>query len=87
MQITRDHPASSYGQPVILDSSGNLLEYAPGVKAIRAELGITARELAEHCGVSKRTVEGWEYAPSGAYPQASALNVMNDLLMANAKSI
>ena len=30
------------------------------VKQIRAELGLSTSELAAKCGVSRRTVEGWE---------------------------
>lgn len=77
MQVTTTHSASSYGMPVILDDDGNLMDYAPGVKAIRVKLDITTAELAEKCGVSKRTVEGWE---QGRMPTAAALNVMGDLI-------
>lgn len=77
MVITTDHPASSYGQPVILDDGGSAMDYAPGIKAVRAHLDLGIHQLAEHCGVSPRTVEGWE---QGRMPTAAALNVMARLL-------
>lgn len=77
MKITTNHPASSYGQPVILADDGLLLDYAPGVKALREKLGLTTQDLADKCGVSRRTVEGWE---QGRLPNAAALNVMASLV-------
>lgn len=80
MKVTTDHPASSYGQPVILDDAGNPLDYSPGVRAVRERLGLTRAQLAEACGVSARTVEGWEAPGPSRPPEAAALNVMGDLL-------
>lgn len=77
MKITTDHPTSSYGIPVILDDDGNPMDYAPGIKALRATLGISTSRLAEACGVSRRTVEGWE---QGRMPLVESLNVMARLL-------
>lgn len=77
MRVTTNHPASSYGQPVILDDSGQVMDYAPGIKAIRAKLGWSTQQLADVCGVSRRTVEGWE---QGRMPSAAALNVMASLV-------
>lgn len=77
MTVTTDHPSSSYGIPVILDDAGEVLDYAPGVKAVRARLGLTTAGLAEATGRSRRTVEGWE---QGRLPDAAALNVMASLL-------
>jgi len=77
MVITTDHSASHYGQPVILSDGGGLMDYAPGIKAIRVKLGMSTQDLAKTCGVSRRTVEGWE---QGRLPTAAALNVMGDLL-------
>lgn len=77
MKITIDHPASSYGQPVILADDGSVMDYAPGIKALRDRLGLSNQQLAEHCGVSGRTVEGWE---QGCVPTAAELNVMTALL-------
>jgi ribosome-binding protein aMBF1 (putative translation factor) len=78
MKITCDHPTSSYGIPVILDDAGNVIDYAPGVKAVRGRLGLTAEQLAEHCGYSVRSVNSWEQGRSPV--TASALNVMASLL-------
>jgi len=79
MRCTTDHPASSYGIPVILDDGGQVMDYAPGVKAARAKLGLTARQLGELCGVSERTVNGWE---QGRMPETAALNMLGKLLRA-----
>ncbi len=76
MRVTTDHSASSYGQPVILSDDGEVMDYAPGIKAIRAKAGISTQGLADQCGVSRRTVEGWEM---GRMPTAAALNVMAGL--------
>jgi len=76
MKITTRHPASSYGMPVIIDG-GHVVDYAAGIKAIRAKLGWGTQQLADVCGVSRRTVEGWEM---GRPPTAAALNVMADLV-------
>lgn len=79
MKITCDHSASSYGIPVILDESGELMDSAPGIKRLRAKLGFSTQQLADACGVSRRTVEGWE---QGRPPDAAPLNVMTRLLRA-----
>lgn len=77
MRITTDHAASFYGVPVILDDTGSPIDYAAGIKAVRARLGLSTVDLAVYCRVSHRTVEGWE---QGRAPTAAALNVMADLL-------
>jgi ribosome-binding protein aMBF1 (putative translation factor) len=78
MTITTEHAASSYGIPVILGDEGDLLDYAPGVQAIRRRLGLSTAELAGACGKSRRTVEDWE---QGRYMvPAEALYVMAGLL-------
>ena len=77
MQVTTQHATSSYGIPVILDDAGQVMDYAPGVRAVRAKLEFSTQQLADACGVSRRTVEGWE---QGRLPTAAALNVMADLL-------
>ncbi len=79
MRITIDHAASSYGVPVILSDDGQLLDYAPGIRAAREKLGLTARKLGELCGVSERTVNGWE---QGRMPETAALNMLGKLLRA-----
>ena len=78
MVITTNHSASSYGQPVILDDNGDLMHYGAGIKLVRSKLEISTTKLGEACGVSRRTVEGWE---QGRLPNAAALNVMADLLV------
>lgn len=61
MTITTDHAASSYGQPVILDDDGNLMDYGPGIREARRRLGLpNPGALGELLGVSGRTVEEWE---------------------------
>ena len=77
MKITCDHPASKFGLPVILDDSGEVMDYAAGIKAVREKLGMSTQELADACGVSKRTVEGWE---QGRTPDAAPLNLMSGLV-------
>lgn len=77
MRVTTNHSASSYGQPVILADDGSVMDYAPGIKAIRAKAGLSTQDLADRCGVSRRTVEGWE---QGRTPTAAALNVMGTLV-------
>jgi ribosome-binding protein aMBF1 (putative translation factor) len=77
MKITCNHSSSSYGVPVILSDDGDVMDYAPGIKAVRSKLGLSTQDLAEKCNVSRRTVEGWE---QGRMPDAAALNVMAQLL-------
>jgi DNA-binding XRE family transcriptional regulator len=77
MRVTTHHPSSSFGQPVILADDGCVMDYAPGIKAIRDKCGLTTQALADLCGVSRRTVEGWE---QGRMPTAAALNVMSTLI-------
>lgn len=73
MKITCHHPASSCGMPVILGYHGEIMDYGPGVKMVRRQLKMTVRELADACGVSHRTVEGWE---QGRVPPAATLNLL-----------
>jgi DNA-binding transcriptional regulator YiaG len=77
MKITTTHPASRYGVPVILNDSDMVMNYWTGIKALRSKLGWSTQELADACGVSRRTVEGWE---SGRMPTVAALNVMAGLI-------
>ena len=77
MTITCNHSSSSYGQPVILNDSGMVMDYWTGIKALRAKLGLSVQDLATECGVSKRTVEGWE---QGRMPTTQALIVMAKLV-------
>lgn len=78
MKITTQHPASSYGFPVILDDNGEVMDYPQGVKAVRKLAGMSTTSLGELCGASRRTVENWE---GGRFPPpANALNVMAELI-------
>ena len=81
MQVTTNHASSSYGMPIILDSFGNPVDYAPGIKRVREQLGLTAEQLAAHCGVSTRSVNSWEQG--WRLPPAAALNVMASLISAH----
>ena len=76
MKVTTHHPSSSYGQPVILADDGSVMDYAPGIKAIRDKAGMTTQQLADQIGVSRRTVEGWE---SGRTPSTLALRALAPL--------
>ena len=78
MTITTDHPASSYGIPVILDDSGNPMNYAAGIKAVRKRLKLSRAQLAALVNSSPRTVERWEQGLNPA--PTNALNVLADLL-------
>ena len=66
IRLSTDHAASSYGIPVVVGPAG-AMDYADGLRALRAERGWSVADLAERCGVSARTVEGWEQGrpPSG----------------------
>jgi DNA-binding transcriptional regulator YiaG len=77
MQITTKHPSSSYGRPVILADDGSPMDEGPGIKALRARLGWSTQQLADACGVSRRTVEGWE---QGRAPAVAALYALRELL-------
>jgi len=70
MKITINHPSSSYGMPVILDDTGQPMDYADGVREIRARYKLNTQQFGVICGVSGRTVEGWE---QGRPPSAQAL--------------
>lgn len=78
MKITTRHPMSRYGVPVILDDAGAVMDYGPGLEAVMQALGWDRHTLAERCGVSLRTTDGWRYA--GRMPEVRALNVLADAL-------
>lgn len=67
--LTTNHSSSSYGIPVFL-AGRQAMDYADGFQALRKERGWTVAALAELCGVSARTVEGWE---QGRHPRTDAL--------------
>jgi transcriptional regulator with XRE-family HTH domain len=48
-------------------------DYSEKIKAMRLQRGITTQQLAERCGVSRRTVEGWE---QGRTPSNTALTIL-----------
>lgn len=73
MKITCNHSSSSYGIPVILADGGEVMDYAPGIRAIRRAKAWSVAEMATVCGVSPRTVEGWE---QGRPVPAAALNAL-----------
>ncbi len=79
MKITCDHPASSYGQPVILDDEGNVLDYPEGIVAVRNRLGLTQGRLAEACNVGLAAVRNYEQGRRTNVP-ASLLNMLAILL-------
>lgn len=60
MKITTDHPSSCYGIPVILDDSGQPMDYPDGIQAVRKRLGLSTTQLGQAVGKSRRTVENWE---------------------------
>lgn len=84
MTITTDHPASSYGRPVVVHDDGAVLDQVPGLRAVLGRLGWTQAVLAERTGFSLRAVQGWfrltgRNTPFRPVP-AEALNVMGDAL-------
>jgi len=80
MKITTNHPASSFGVPVILDHQGNPLDYADGFRRVRYSLCLSTVEMGRFCGVSGRTIEGWE---QGRLIPVAALNVLSALIEAD----
>ena len=79
MQITINHPASSFGVPVILDDSGHPLDYADGFRRCRYRLNMSTVEIGKYLGASGRTVEGYE---QGRTIPVAALNVLGQLVAA-----
>lgn len=49
---------------------------AAEVKALRVRLGLSVADLAERCGVSARTVEGWEQGRNISGPARRALELI-----------
>ena len=74
MTITCNHPASSYGQPVILSDGGEVMDYGPGLTAVLERIGWSRKDLAERCGYKNvRSVYNfWQ----GVIPPATTLNVL-----------
>ena len=57
--LTLNSSASSYDQPVF-KIDGQLADYSYGFKAVRKKYNMNTKALGEICGVSPRSVEGWE---------------------------
>lgn len=70
MKLTTDHDASRYGVPVFLDGWGNPMEYSRGIRRLRTMKRWNTARFGRACGVSGRTVEGWE---QGRSPSVVAL--------------
>lgn len=66
MKLTKNHN----GMPVFVGDDGKVVEYAEGVRMLRRRRGWSTAHMAEVCGVSPRTVEGWE---QGRVPGKQAL--------------
>jgi DNA-binding transcriptional regulator YiaG len=77
MRLTTNHSSSSYGIPVFLDGEGNPMDYAPALRQLRKEKGWSVEYLANECGVSPRTVEGWE---QGRMPSVPALKILSKII-------
>lgn len=78
MRITTDHPASSYGVPVILDDAGELMDYGHGIREALSVLGWTRREFADRAGKSLSTIDRWLYADGTVDPVA--LYILRDAI-------
>jgi ribosome-binding protein aMBF1 (putative translation factor) len=85
MKITTNHPCSHYGIPVILDDNGDVMDDAPGIKAVRRRCGLTAEQFAAECGVSVYTVNAWEQGINGI--KTEAFNVLDRLLKEHRKRV
>ena len=74
MKITCDHANSQHGLPVILDSDGQVMDYAPGMTAALKQINWTRDQLAKAAGYkSGRSIEKfWQGLP----PSAQLLNVL-----------
>jgi DNA-binding transcriptional regulator YiaG len=77
MRLTTEHSMSSYGIPIFVDENNFPIDYADGVRQLRQQFCWSVRDLADHCGASPRTVEGWE---QGRLPSKPALLLMQKML-------
>jgi DNA-binding transcriptional regulator YiaG len=77
MKLTADHSASSYGMPVFVDNDNQPIDYADGFRQLRKLKDWSVSDLADHVGVSPRTVEGWE---QGRMPSKPALIILSHML-------
>lgn len=59
IKLTTQASTSSYSQPMFVIDD-NPVDYYQGIKAIRKQYSLSVKQLSEICGVSPRTIEGWE---------------------------
>lgn len=60
MRLTTNHPQSSYGIPIFVDSKNNPIDYGLAIKMLRQKHNISTQDFANKLGVSHRSVENWE---------------------------
>ncbi len=77
MRLTTNHSMSSYGIPIFVDDDNNPMDYAPAIKQLRSAKGLSVADLANECGVSPRTIEGWE---QGRMPSVPALKILGKII-------
>ena len=77
MKLTTNHIDSNHGMPIFVDDENNPLDYANGIRRLRKLKDWSIKDLADKCGVSPRTVEGWE---QGRTPSKSVLLLLQKLL-------
>ena len=73
MKLSYTHPAASNGLPVFLDDKGKVMGYSEGFWRIRKKFRLRAADLAEICGVSHRTIDGYAI---GRKPTAQVLGML-----------
>ncbi len=77
IKLTTNHSSSSSGVRLFLEGDGNLMDYAQALRQLRKEKGWSVAALASECGVSPRTVEGWE---QGRMPSVPALKILSKII-------
>ena len=77
MKCTLNHPDSMCGCPVFVNQNGESMPELEGMLALMKLCSLTSAQVADFCGVSVRTVEGWR---SGKRIPISALNVFGQIL-------
>ena len=78
MEITCNHPNSSYGIPIIVEN-GEVLDYSEGLKKALEILGWSREELAKKSGYSNgRSIE--KFFQGSSVPSAQLLNVLKEAL-------
>lgn len=76
MKLTTNHIDSNHVMPIFVDDENNPLDYANGIRCLRKLKDWSIKDLADKCGVSPRTVEGWE---QGRTPSKSVLLLLQKL--------